>query len=48
MDRTTRDQTQGVFVVGTTVADDNRTLALKLKSEFERHLNPDRRTDEKP
>ena len=39
MDRTRKDQTFVVFTVGTGASDDNRTLALRLKSEFERQLS---------
>jgi hypothetical protein len=41
LDRTRKDQTFVVFTVGTGVSDDNRTLALRLKSEFERQLTPE-------
>jgi hypothetical protein len=41
MDRTKKDQTFVVFTVGTGASDDNRTLAMRLKSEFERQLNPE-------
>jgi hypothetical protein len=41
MDRTRKDQTFVVFTVGTGASDDNRTLASRLKSEFERQLNPE-------
>lgn len=38
MERTRKDQTFVVFTVGTGASDDNRTLAARLKTEFERHL----------
>jgi hypothetical protein len=41
MERTRKDQTFVVFTVGTGASDDNRTLAGRLKAEFERHLNPE-------
>ncbi|HVR84232.1 MAG TPA: hypothetical protein VMU54_07975 [Planctomycetota bacterium] len=43
LDRTRRDQTFVVFTVGTGASDDNRTLALRLKAEFERQLIPESR-----
>jgi len=48
MDRTRKDQTFVVFTVGTGASDDNRTLATKLKAEFERHLNQEPRAEGTP
>lgn len=39
MERTRKDQTLVVFIAGTASTDDNRTLAMKLKTEFERRLS---------
>jgi len=41
MDRTKKDQTYVVFTIGTGASDDNRTQASRLKTEFERQLNPE-------
>jgi len=41
MDRTKKDQTFVVFTVGTGASDDNRTLASRLKAEFDRQLSPE-------
>jgi hypothetical protein len=38
MERTRKDQTFVVFMAGTSATDDNRTLALRLKAEFDRRL----------
>jgi hypothetical protein len=48
MDRTRKDQTFVAFTVGTGASDDNRTLALRLKAEFERHLNQEDRAGGTP
>ena len=40
MERTDRDLTRVTFMVGTGPADDNRLLAQRLKTEFERQLQP--------
>jgi hypothetical protein len=40
MERTARDQTRVEFTAGTGPADDNRALAQRLKTEFERHVHP--------
>lgn len=39
MERTRKDQTLVVFIAGTAATDDNRTLAARMKSEFERRLS---------
>jgi len=43
IERTRKDQTFVVFTVGTGASDDNRTLASRLKAEFEKQLNPEGR-----
>lgn len=48
MERTRKDQTFVVFSVGTGASDDNQTLAARLKSEFEKHLNETPRPEAKP
>lgn len=48
MERTKKDQTFVVFTVGTGASDDNRTLAAKLKTQFEQALENGRASQGQP
>jgi hypothetical protein len=48
MERTRKDQTFVVFTVGTGASDDNRTLAGRLKAQFEQSLDTERHPQGQP